>query len=128
MKKSIFNSKITLWIFIAFALFTEGIVFKTENLILDRIANPRKGDVYEVTLKVSHFNLWEVKAFNGGIVTFLENEFGSGLNNIIQNENNEYINKIHFVTKSKLREMFKNGKIIDIDRRNATWPNRIKNY
>ncbi len=85
------------------------------------ILAPQSGDVFEVRTVDNQYTLFKVNEVQGDTIMLFVNDFQtnktSGLRDIKGKGDNAYSDEIYAIAKKDLKEMFDEGKILDIDRK-----------
>jgi hypothetical protein len=120
------GTKTPLWMFTGLAviaiIITMGILSerKKDERNATLILTPFKGDIYEIKTNEGQYTLYKVDQTIGDTVFVRFNQFESnkisGLTDLKQKGDTAFIDDLVPILKPKLREMLKNGEIIDIKR------------
>lgn len=119
------QTKAPAWTFIGIGVLALLIIWGVVSIQQDNARNkklvqePRSGDIYEVK-SGDNYTLYKVDEVRGDTVTLLLSMFEtnktSGLHDIKKKGNGAWSPETEAVSKAELKQMFSDGKIIDVER------------
>jgi len=96
-------------------------VKKNDEKNAQLILTPQSGDIFEIKTKDNQYTLYKVDQVQGDSVFVQANKYevnkSSGLADLKLKDSNSYTDEELAFTKSELKEMLRNGEILDIDRK-----------